>query len=213
MSSPAAEAQQYYQELWASVQPETSRRLLMSALDCFSHKGFEGTTTREIAVGAGVSPAGLYVHYRTKSDLLLEICRIGHTSNWNETQTALSAANGPTSQLAAFVQSFVVWHARFHTLARVAQYELRSLSEDQLAVIREIRRNFQRTLEKILETGATSGEFDVDDPHGTARALLSLGIDVARWFTGLGELKPEAVGDLYVELALRMAGADRSETA
>jgi AcrR family transcriptional regulator len=211
MSSPAIEAKQFYEELWRSVQPETSRRLLISALDCFAVKGFEGTTTREIAEGAGVSPAGIYIHYRTKGDLLFEIIRSGHQTNWEDTSAAMATAESPIQKLIAFVESFVIWHARFHTLARVAQYELRSLSEDQFAVVRDIRRRFQRALEDILEAGARIREFDVDDPHGTARAILSLGIDVARWFTGLGALRPEAVADLYVDLALRMVGANHAK--
>jgi AcrR family transcriptional regulator len=204
MASPTVDAVQFYEELWAHVQPESSRRLLISALDCFAVKGFEGASTREIAERAGVSPAGLYVHYRSKNDLLFEISRIGHQRNWEETEAVVAAAQGPTEKLVAFVESFVIWHARFHTLARVCQYELKALRGEQLETVRAIRRRFQRDLEAILDAGVHDAEFDVEDRHGTARAILSLGIDVARWFTGLGTLRPEDVAALYVELALRM---------
>jgi AcrR family transcriptional regulator len=209
-STLTLDAEQFYEQLWAHVQPESSRRLLISALDCFAVKGFAGASTREIAEGAGVSPAGLYVHYRSKSDLLFEISRIGHQRNWEDTEAALAAAQSPTKKLIVFVESFVIWHARFHTLARVCQYELKSLDGDQLAEVRELRRRFQRELEAILDAGTQQGEFRVEDPHGTARAVLSLGIDVARWFTGRGSLRPEDVARLYVHLALRMAGSDRA---
>lgn len=198
------DAGQFYEELWAHVNPESSRRLLISALDCFAKKGFEGASTREIAEGAGMSPAGLYVHYRSKTELLYEISRIGHQRNYEATAAAVEAVSGPSEKLIAFVEMFVIWHARFHTLARVCQYELNALEDGQMVTVREIRRRFQQDVEAIIEAGVDAGEFSVDDSHGTARAILSLGIDVARWFTSPGPLSPEDLGDLYGQLALRM---------
>lgn len=203
-SAPPRDAEQFYEELWAHVQPESSRRLLISALDCFAAKGFEGASTREIALGAGISPSGLYVHYRSKGDLLFQISRIGHERTYEAVVGAVEAADGPTRKLRAFVLTYAVWHARFHTLARVSQYELDSLDVHQLATVRAIRRRFQREVEAILEAGVEAGEFDVDDRRGTARAILSLGIDVARWFEDGGEMTPEDIGELYARLVLRM---------
>ena len=53
----------------------------------------------------------------------------------------------------------------------------------------------------------TSGEFDVLDVKGTTLAVLSLCIDVARWFTVDGPMTPDEVGALYADLVLRMVGA------
>jgi AcrR family transcriptional regulator len=64
--------------LWEGVQPEPARRLLVAGLGLFAAQGFHGTTTRDIAARAGMSPAALYVHYRTKEDLLFRISRIAH---------------------------------------------------------------------------------------------------------------------------------------
>lgn len=202
--TPTVTSEQLYEELWAHVQPESSRRLLICALDCFATKGFEGASTREIAERAGMSPAGLYVHYRSKNEILFEISRTGHQRNYEDSAAAVGVAEGPTRKLFAFVESFVIWHARFHTLARVSQYELKSLEPEHLEIVRKIRRRFQHELEKILGSGVECGEFAVDEQHGTARAILSLGIDVARWFTNPGPLQPEELGELYADLALRM---------
>ena len=53
-------------------------RLLEAAVDSFAARGFHGTTTRDIAAAAGMSPAALYVHHRSKEDLLHLIARTGH---------------------------------------------------------------------------------------------------------------------------------------
>jgi AcrR family transcriptional regulator len=193
-----------YEGLWADVQPESSLRLLMAALEAFATYGFAGSTTRQIAERAGMSPAGLYVHYRSKADLLFAIARTGHERALAEVTTATERAIGAPAKLRAFVETFVIWHARFHTLARVCQYELRSLGGDQLEAITRLRRAFQWQVEAILQEGVIAGDFDVGDLRGTARTILSLGIDVARWFRGQGSLLPQDLAALNADLVLRM---------
>ena len=65
----------------AARQPSTTdarERLLEAAVASFAARGFHGTTTRDIAAGAGMSPAALYVHHRSKEELLHQIAREGH---------------------------------------------------------------------------------------------------------------------------------------
>ena len=49
------------------------RQLIEAAMDLFSRKGFAGTTTREIALAAGVSEAIIFRHFATKRDLYTAI--------------------------------------------------------------------------------------------------------------------------------------------
>jgi len=61
----------------------------------------------------------------------------------------------------------------------------------------------------VLETGVRDGGFVVPDVPGTALALLSLVVDVARWYRPDGPRSPEEIGALYADLALRMVSAPR----
>ena len=49
--------------------PDRRRQLIEAAMDLFSRKGFAGTTTKEIALAAGVSEAIIFRHFATKRDL------------------------------------------------------------------------------------------------------------------------------------------------
>src|ERR1700722_4656225 len=49
------------------------RQLLEIAIDLFAKKGFAGTTTREIALAAGVTEAIIFRHFATKQDLYAAI--------------------------------------------------------------------------------------------------------------------------------------------
>ena len=54
-------------------------------------------------------------------------------------------------------------------------------------------------------TAAAAGVFDVEDVEGTTLAVLSLCIDLARWYEPADDHKSaEAVGELYAGLVLRM---------
>lgn len=190
-----------------AVARDTARRLLLAAAQAFAERGFHATTTRDIAGRAGMSPAALYIHYRTKEELLYQISRVGHERSVRILTEAAEGTGTAADRLAAAVGSFVRWHAEQHTTARVVQYELSALEEDHYAEILRLRRRSGEILRGILRDGVAAGEFQVEDLRGTARAILSLCIDVARWFDPGGPESPGALAALYGRLALRMAGA------
>ncbi|HEU4514293.1 MAG TPA: TetR/AcrR family transcriptional regulator [Nocardioidaceae bacterium] len=188
-------------------EPTARRRLVAAAVESFAAKGFHGTTTRDIASGAGMSPAALYVHHRSKEDLLHQISRSGHDKTLALVREAVATSEDPTKQLLAVVHAFVVHHAEDHTGARIVNYELAALSSEHLEEIAAIRRQIEQEMRDVVERGVATGVFETDDPHMTALALLSLGIDVARWYRDEGEWTPGQIADHYCTLALRIVGA------
>lgn len=198
-------------ESFEGVTPDAARRLLLGAVEAFAERGFHATTTRDIAGRAGMSPAALYIHYKTKEELLYQISRFGH----ERAVAVLTEAIGDeqctaAEQLARAVRSFVRWHAEHHTTARVVQYELAALNEEHHAEIVGLRRRSEELFRGVLNEGAESGEFAVPDIRGTVLAVMSLCIDVARWFSQSGKRTPDEIGALYADLALRMVGAAAS---
>ncbi|WP_428955711.1 TetR/AcrR family transcriptional regulator [Streptomyces sp. cg35] len=196
---------------WAEVTPDAARRLLVAAVEAFAERGYHATTTRDIASRAGMSPAALYIHYKTKEELLLRISRIGHEKALDILRAAAAGEGTPSERLAEAVRSFVRWHAGHHTTARVVQYELDSLGEEHRPGVVALRRQSDAAVRDIINDGVKAGEFDVPDVPGTTLAVLSLCIDVARWFNTEGRRTPDEVGALYADLVLRMVGADRAQ--
>ncbi|MFJ2020239.1 TetR/AcrR family transcriptional regulator [Streptomyces nodosus] len=192
---------------WAEVTPEAARRLLLAAVEAFAERGYHATTTRDIAGRAGMSPAALYIHYKTKEELLHRIIRIGHEKALDVLRTAARGEGTAAERLADAVSSFVRWHAGQHTVARVVQYELDALGPESRAEIVALRRQVDAEVRGIIEDGVAAGEFDVPDVRGTTLAVLSLCIDVARWFRAEGPRTPDEVGALYAGLVLRMVEA------
>ncbi|UQX00442.1 TetR/AcrR family transcriptional regulator [Streptomyces sp. RerS4] len=192
---------------WSEVTPDAARRLLVAAVEAFAERGYHATTTRDIAGRAGMSPAALYIHYKTKEELLHRISRIGHDKALEILETAADGPGSAAERLDEAVRSFVRWHAGHHTTARVVQYELDALGHEHRTEIVALRRQSDAAVRRILSDGVRAGEFDVPDVPGTTLAVLSLCIDVARWFNASGHRTPDEVGALYSDLVLRMVAA------
>lgn len=189
------------------TEPPVVRRVLDAAVAAFAERGFHGTTTREIALRAGLSPAGLYVHFPSKSAVLGRISVVGHEAALRLVEEALGGAGTPPERLHRCVTRFVAWHAEHHTVARVVQYEIGSLAAADRAVVADLRRRLEGLVEDEVRRGVDESGLTAPDPRGVTRALLSLCIDVARWYDPAGRDTPEDVAALYADLALRMLGA------
>lgn len=184
-------------------------RLVDAAVRAFAEKGFHGTTTRDIAAAAGMSPAALYVHHRSKEELLNLISQQGHRVALDLVREAVASADGPAAQLREVARRFAAHHAREHTVARIVNYELAALSPEHLEEVLALRQDIDREVRRVVEAGIAAGDFDVADPGVATTAVLSLGIDIARWYRADGHWSPEDIGEQYADLALRIVGAER----
>ncbi|WP_035850764.1 TetR/AcrR family transcriptional regulator [Kitasatospora azatica] len=199
---------QHLAEQWPGERPEAAQRLLVAAVDSFAARGFHATTTRDIATGAGMSPAALYIHYPSKAALLAEISRGGHTATLALVERAVASSDHPVEQMRRVVEEFTAWHARGNTVGRIVNYELRALPEEDFAVVAELRRKIEDTVKQVIEDGIRAGVFATTDTRTAARAVTGLGIDVARWYNERSSESPEQLGVRYGELVLRMLGAE-----
>lgn len=189
-------------ELWRDDLGEVPRRLLTSGVRCFAASGFHATTTRDITSAVGLSPGALYVHFSSKEHLLYEIIRTGHTSSLD----TLKGAEGDDAarRLRELVTRFVAWHARHHVAGRVSQYELAALTPEHYDEILLLRRESTAMFRAAVVRGIDEGAFAEVDVHRVVRAMLSLGVDLVRWYSLDGSDSPEQLGEFYADLALGM---------
>ncbi|WP_431843385.1 TetR/AcrR family transcriptional regulator [Calidifontibacter indicus] len=185
----------------------TRERLLLAARKSFAHKGFHGTTTRDIAAAAGLSPAGVYVHHRSKEDMLYELSRLGHEHLVGLVEDAASGPGGSADRLREIVRVIVVMHAADHESARVVNYEIEALAPEHRAEIEALRTRIQRALRATVQDGVAAGEFHTDEVAMTANAISGMCVDVARWYIAGDRWTPERIADHFAGIALRMVAA------
>jgi AcrR family transcriptional regulator len=192
-------------ELWDAGLSDVERRLLTSAVRCFAANGYHATTTRDIASGVGLSPAALYVHFPSKELVLFEIMRVAHKAALEHIKDpSIDAAEGAADMITAMVSRYTAWHARHHVAARVCQYELAGLTPEHYHEIVQLRHLTNEVFRNAVERGMADGVFAPADVNRLVRAMLSLSIDLIRWFRLDGPDSPEQLGDFYAGLVLKM---------
>ncbi|MEU6696762.1 TetR/AcrR family transcriptional regulator [Pseudonocardia sp. NPDC046786] len=189
-------------DLWSDL-PPTARAIVVAAIDSFADRGFHATTLRHIAAGSGLSTAALYVHFRSKDDVLFEVSRRGHARALGLVRAA-AAAEPAGHAFRTLVYAFSRWHAEQRTVARVVQYEFAALGPEHREQVTVLRRATERIVREVVAEVFGGVDPERPDVRGVATAVLSLGVDVARWFTPSGPYTPDGVGRLYCELAERM---------
>jgi hypothetical protein len=103
----------------------------------------------------------------------------------------------------------VEWHAEHHTAARVCQYELTPLSAEHHAEILDLRAQFTTIFRDAVGRVVDGETADPGDVSRLARSILSLGVDLVRWYRLDGADTPASLGAFYADLAVHMTAAVR----
>jgi len=194
---------------WADSPYSTvARQLLAAAIELFAEQGYHATKTRDIPARIGMSTGAMYAHFRSKEDLLFEISLTGHRRGVATLAGAATDVADPADQLARMVRAFSVYHARFHMIGKIVHYELYGMTQEHLAQVLEVRRRTATLIEDVIRRGVESDVLTAPDVTGTGRAVLSLCVDVARWYHDHRDETPQEIGDLNAQLALRMLGVE-----
>lgn len=189
---------------------KAAARIRSAAVEMFAEKGYGASSLRDISAHLGLSPGAVYPHYKTKESLLYAISLEGHTAALSAVIAADSPDAAPADRLARTTAAYVQWHAVNHTLARVVQYELRSLFAVHYRKIATIRRKTTAVFTDILQSGSDAGDFGVGDVDAVVLAISSLCIDVSRWFPTRRRRDPSELASAYVDLAMRMVAVQTS---
>ncbi len=188
-------------------EPSARQRLLAAAVEAFAEKGFAATTTRDIASRAGMSPAAVYVHHDSKESLLHRVSLDGHEHALRIIADAAAIPGSPADRVHRMVHDFSLWHADHSRVGRIVQYEYHALTDEHRREIATYRRRIEQTMRDALADGVDQGVLAVEDIPGTAFALLSLGIDLVRWFEPGGSWTGEGLASLHADLAVKMTRA------
>jgi AcrR family transcriptional regulator len=186
--------------------PEVARRLFVAAVDAFAENGYHPTTTRDLASRVGLSPAVVYVHFKTKEDLLYEISRTGNREALR-TATVPDQTTGPAERLATIVTDYASFLATHHKMARVILHEYNSLTPKHHNEISAVRRRTIATIREAVEVGVESGDFSVPDVTSVVTAIMAMCVDITNWFPSRECSEPRRIGSLYANYALRMVGS------
>ena len=183
--------------------------LMRTAVGLMGERGYDGTSTRDIAAAAGVSVAALYYHFPSKLDLLREFLHEAHDVVLVRLAREIEAAGPePRARLEAAVAT-LLWsnlHDGWAQLAaQVAWREHGRLDEPDQRKIVAKREQMVDLIEQVLRAGVADGSFTTSEPREVARAVLTLCTTIGEPYAAMGRSLPEAIA-LYQRFAATLAG-------
>lgn len=184
-------------------------RLLATAVDLFSARGYHGVSVRDITSDMGVQPSSLYAQFASKADLFAELVYLANQEILDRLRTELlSSEPRPELQLRALVRNYVEFHTTYPLLATIAHNDLYVLSGAALDRVASSRREAVELMRSVILRGNDLGVFDCADPWVAVASIAAMGIRVASWYIPPG-LESEGARSIAEEVRLWM-GPGRS---
>src|SRR5437868_2425876 len=153
------------------------RQLIEVAIDLFSKRGFAGTTTREIALAAGVTEAIIFRHFATKQDLyaaILETHSVTCDEPWlAQAQSLMDEENDP-ALFRLILSKILEIHRTAPRFERLMLHA--SLEGHELAVMHrnQIMASIGVPLEEYIARRQASGALRQCDPRTIIFALVGM---------------------------------------
>ena len=171
--------------------------LINAAARLFRKKGFDATSTRDIAAAVGMHSGSPFYHFKSKGALLYAVMEEGMRSALQRQAQALQSAALPDGDAPALLRLLVRNH--FGVLLGpgsdfipVMLYESRSITSRQRALLAKLQNDYEAVWEPVLEALARTGQ--LKGPVKLARLLIFGALNWSvQWFD---VKKPATLDDL-----------------
>jgi AcrR family transcriptional regulator len=183
-------------------------RILAAARALFAEKGFEATTTREIAARARIASGTLFLYAETKADVVMLLFEDAIGAVLDAALSTLPAAAGLTAQLTHLYGAFIGLYATDPGLARIFVRELLWIEGPSRQRRQALEGRLFGAIAALVRAEIERGRLSADtDPGFFAMTSFSLYFTaIAAWLSGeLDRAGAEAF--LARALALRETGA------
>jgi AcrR family transcriptional regulator/DNA-binding XRE family transcriptional regulator len=198
---------------WREYPPLDLGPVLSGALDAFLDFGYGGASVREIARRCELSVPGLYHHYASKQDMLVDLLEIYMDSLLWRTSAARGEGRDPVQRFALLIECLALHHTYRRALAFVGLSEMRSLESVNRERILALRNRQQRMIDAEAEQAHQLGWFETPVPHDASRAVVTMCTSVPHWYRPDGPATPEEIAHMYVRFALDLMRYSRQRAS
>lgn len=155
---------------------EKRGRIIAAARALFTHKGFEATTSQEIADAAGVASGTVFTYAKTKDDLLILVFHDEMMEVAERAYVAARATDGLLDQAVAFFETMVAYHERDLPLAHALMRQLGYVgSTEQRSLVSELMTSVLGRLALLVQAAKTDGKVDATSALiPSARSLFAI---------------------------------------
>jgi AcrR family transcriptional regulator len=168
---------------------DTRSKILSTARHLFARRGYDGTTTRELAENAGIAEGTLFRHFSNKKAILVEVA----TQGWVELLTDLLMELSEMANYEAIAQ--VIYKRMLHLgknyeVMRICFMEVQFHSDLQEKIQKEVVAKMTDVAEAFFQTAIDRGVYRPLNAKVVAQVFL--GMFVIAGFSHDTLLQPEA---------------------
>ncbi len=175
---------------------EKRRQIREAAARLFAEKGFENTTTRDIAGAAGINNAALYYYFDNKEQLLYQILEeVIRTAL--EKITEIEQRPRPLQEKLALILRIHTRTAIDFDKMKLLVHEQRSLSPEHRQELKERQRLYVSRLIGVLRQLRDRGEMLDLDLTVCAYAFFGMVSWAYRWYRPDGKVKLEELSEIF----------------
>jgi AcrR family transcriptional regulator len=187
-------------------------RIVSAAADLIYDRGYENTTLDAISENIGVAKPIIYTFFKSKTEILAEICSRGIRASLEAIDSVAAEPNeiGIEKKMRLLSERFVLAVLANQKYIAIFSREEKNLHRRDFQRISEYRRKFDRTLTALLDEGVASGLFQSVDTRIAALAIDGLVSWTYVWYRPHGRLTQEELAAELAELILSMVGVKLS---
>lgn len=157
----------------SNAEIETRDRILKAALRLFGKRGFEATTTRDLAEAAGVAEGTLFRHFPNKKAILIEVATQGWVDLLTDLLTALSEM-GSYRAIAQVMRKRMLHLHENADIMRICFMEAQFHPDLRERIQREVIDKMTDVTEAFFETAMEQGVYRQMSPKTVARVFLGM---------------------------------------
>jgi AcrR family transcriptional regulator len=176
---------------------------MAAAVALFSQRGFDATSVHEIVERARVTKGAMYHYFRSKDDLLYEICHVLISRQLADLDRILAADQSLPDTIRSVVVDLVEsTAARLEEVAIFAR-EMHRFAENRRAELRAYRRRYHDAFRDLIARGQKDGVLAWTTSPDTV-TLIVFGIvnQLPQWYRPDGAKSPRQLADEIADFVL-----------
>jgi TetR/AcrR family fatty acid metabolism transcriptional regulator len=187
--------------------PPKRDAILRAAIDVFADRGFFNAQVADVARAAGVAAGTVYLYFRSKDDVLIQLFERAMREALTEARAAASGVTDPAERLRLFARLHLGRLGRDRTLAIVFQVELRQSVKFMERLSSSLFRDYLGYIRAAFADGQAAGAFRSDFNPTIAAKMFFGALDemATNWILSKRRYSLEAQADQVVDFFLRGA--------